>query len=56
MQVMKIAKKLAGVISKNSPTILTGAAVVGLINSVALAIKATPLAIDLRVKLCVMNP
>jgi hypothetical protein len=47
MQVMKIAKNLAGVISKNSPTILTGAAVVGLITSVALAIKATPLAIDL---------
>jgi hypothetical protein len=47
MQVMKIAKNLAGRISENSPTILTGAAIAGLVTSVIFAVKATPRAIIL---------
>lgn len=39
-------KNLGGVISKNSPTILTGAAVAGLITTTILGIKATPKAIS----------
>lgn len=40
-------KKLGGVISKNSPTILTGLAVGGLFSTVIFAIKATPKAIEI---------
>lgn len=37
-----IVKNLGGIISKNSPTILTGLAVGGLVTTVILAVKATP--------------
>jgi len=47
MQVREIAKNLGGVISKNSPTILTGAAVTGLITTVIFAVRATPKALSL---------
>ena len=47
MQVMRVAKNLAGKISKNSPTILTVVAVTGLLSSVILAVKATPKALEL---------
>lgn len=43
----EITKNLGGFISKNSPTILTALAVGGVFTTVALAIKATPKAIDL---------
>ena len=41
------AKNLGGVISKNSPTILTGTAVVGFCTTVIFAVKATPKALIL---------
>lgn len=41
----KVAKNLGGIISKNSPTILTGVAVGGLITTVILAVRATPKAL-----------
>ena len=44
---LKIVKNLGGVISKNSPSILTGLAVGGLFTTVAFAVKATPKALDL---------
>jgi len=47
MQVREIAKNLGGIISKNSPTILTGAAVTGLITTVIFAVRATPKALSL---------
>lgn len=43
----QITKNLGGVISKNSPTILTTIAVGGLVTTVILAVKATPKAIKL---------
>ncbi len=41
----QIAKNLGGVISQNSPTILTGVAVTGLITTTILGIRATPKAL-----------
>lgn len=41
-----ISKKLSNVLSQNSPTILTGVAVAGLIGTVGFGIKATPKALD----------
>lgn len=40
--ISQTAKKLGGIISKNSPTILTGLAVGGLITTVIFAVQATP--------------
>jgi len=45
--VAKVAKNLGGVISENSPTILTTFAVAGLITTTILAVKATPKALSL---------
>lgn len=45
--VLSQTKAISKVLSKNSPTILTGLAVTGLIATVALAIKATPKAIEI---------
>lgn len=42
----QMAKNLGGVISKNSPTILTGMSVAGLVTTVILGIKATPKALS----------
>lgn len=39
--------KIGGAISKNSPTILTGLGVAGLISTVVLAVKATPKAVQI---------
>lgn len=47
MPIKEIAKNLGGVISKNSPSILTGMAVGGLISTAVLAVKATPKAFSL---------
>ena len=44
---VKWLKNLGVIISKNSPTILTGMAVGGLITTVILAVKATPKALEL---------
>jgi hypothetical protein len=41
------AKKITHQVAKNSPTILTGMAIAGLIGTVVLAVKATPKAIQL---------
>jgi len=41
------AKNLGGVISQNSPTILTGIAVAGLLGTVIFAVKATPRALSI---------
>lgn len=41
----QMAKNLGGVISKNSPTILTGVAVAGLVTTAILGIRATPKAL-----------
>lgn len=46
-KVMKITKNLAKVISKNSPILLTGVAIAGLVTSVIFAVKATPKALEL---------
>jgi hypothetical protein len=43
---MQMIKNLGGVISKNSPTILTGLSVAGLVTTAILGIKATPKAIS----------
>lgn len=43
--VTNMVKNLGGVISKNSPTILTGVSVAGLITTIILAVKATPKAL-----------
>lgn len=43
--VTKFLKNLGGIISKNSPTILTGLAVGGLVTTVIFAVKATPKAV-----------
>ena len=45
--VSDLIKKLAEVISENSPVILTGMAVTGVVTTAILAVKATPKAIDL---------
>jgi hypothetical protein len=45
--IQKITQKFGGLIAKNSPTILTGFAVAGLITTAVLAVKATPKAIEL---------
>jgi len=47
MRVHEVVKNLGGVISKNSPTLLTGLAVTGLITTTILAVKATPKALQL---------
>lgn len=46
-QVPEVLKNLGGVISRNSPTILTGAAVAGLVSTAVLAVRATPKAMSL---------
>ena len=43
--IVKVAKNLGGVISKNSPTILTVCAVGGLVTTAIFAVKATPKAL-----------
>lgn len=43
--ITQMAKNLGGMISKNSPTILTGVAVAGLITTTMLGIRATPKAL-----------
>lgn len=40
-------KEISKVLSKNSPTILTGLGVAGLISTAVMAVKATPKAIEL---------
>lgn len=42
MNAREVVKNVGGVISKNSPTLLTGLAVTGLITTTILAVKATP--------------
>ena len=44
--VAQITKNLGGVISKNSPHILTGLGCAGVLSTTILAVRATPLAID----------
>ena len=44
-QISKITKNLGGLISKNSPHILTGIACAGVISTVVLAVKNTPQAL-----------
>ena len=44
-QVAKIAKNVGGVLSKNSPHILTGLGCAGLITTAVLSAKATPKAL-----------
>jgi hypothetical protein len=45
--ITQVAKNLGGMISKNSPTILTGVAVAGLVTTTILGIRATPKALSL---------
>lgn len=45
--ISQTAKNLGGIISKNSPTILTGLAVCGLVTTVIFAVRATPKAIQI---------
>lgn len=45
--ISQTAKNLGGIISKNSPTILTGLAVCGLVTTVIFAVRATPKAMEL---------
>ena len=47
MSISQTAKNLGGIISKNSPTILTGLAVGGLVTTVIFAVRATPKAMEL---------
>jgi hypothetical protein len=47
MEINNMAKNLAGLISENSPTILSSLAVAGLISTAVLAVKATPKALSL---------
>lgn len=47
LSVMQIVKNLGGFVQKNSPIILTGCAVAGVITTVILAVKATPMALDI---------
>lgn len=46
-KVSLVTKQLSNTISKNSPTILTGLSVAGLISTVVLAVKATPKALTI---------
>lgn len=45
--ISQTAKNLGGIISKNSPTILTGLAVCGLVTTVIFAVRATPRAMQI---------
>jgi hypothetical protein len=45
--ITQVAKNLGGMISKNSPTILTGVAVAGLVTTTILGIRATPKALSI---------
>jgi len=45
--ISKVVKNLGGVISKNSPTILTGLAVGGLFTTAIFAVQATPKAVEI---------
>lgn len=45
--ISQTAKNLGGILSKNSPTILTGLAVCGLVTTVIFAVRATPKAMEL---------
>lgn len=45
--IQKVAQTMGGAIAKNSPTILTGLSVAGLIATTVMAVKATPKAIQL---------
>jgi len=47
MNVKKAAYQMRHLIIKNSPTILTGLAVGGLVTTTVLAVKATPKALDI---------
>lgn len=47
MNVQSMTKNLTTQISKNSPTILTGLSVAGLISTTILAVRATPKAMEL---------
>lgn len=47
MGIKKISKYLGQTISKNGPTILTGAAVAGVLTTAILAVKATPKALEM---------
>lgn len=46
-KLVQLSKNLGGVISKNSPSILTGVAVTGLVTTVIFAVKATPKALKI---------
>jgi hypothetical protein len=47
MNLQKLTQKFGGVLNKNSPTILTGFAVAGLVATTVMAVKATPKALEL---------
>ena len=47
MSMQLIVKKFGGALSKNSPTILTGLGIMGLLTTVSMAITVTPRALDL---------
>ena len=47
MNVQSMTKNLTTQINKNSPTILTGLSVAGLISTTILAVRATPEAMEL---------
>lgn len=53
--IQKATKRLGSAIQKNSPTILTGLSVAGLITTTILAVKATPKALELIEKAEVLN-
>lgn len=44
-QIVTVGRKVAGEVSKNSPVILTGLAVTGVVSTVVLAVRATPKAL-----------
>lgn len=44
-QIVTVGRKVAGEVSKNSPVILTGLAVTGVVSTVVLGVKATPKAL-----------
>ena len=44
-QIITVGRKVAGEVSKNSPVILTGLAVTGVVSTVVLGVKATPKAL-----------
>lgn len=46
-EIMNVTKQFSNYVGKNSPTILTGLAVGGLITTTVMAVKATPKALDL---------